>query len=349
MNEELVYTNSLYFSRSLNLCNEIVILDGISGTGKTMFNPIISTFNRMQNARFEYMIEYLCISAQKSKISKDAANSLLNLLADLKLYDGMISREVNFRPSDLSSVFNSSKGKTYLKQLFQQDGEVIENRLRLERPILNLTTHQLLSCLNPAFESYNNRLRVIEIVRHPLYLIDHWSTYIDMFGNNARDFTVWCEYKGQDIPWFAESWAEKYIESPLYDKVIYTIEYLMEDIFRQALSDNRTNQILFIPFEKFVLNPNPYLEKLESHLSSNRSKSTKKILKKQRVPRLKIFDGPQKNIYKRYGVKKEKNTISHKQDYKNRYKSVELKCSSNALKTIDKISNKYEEFFGLWF
>ena len=73
------------------------------------------------------MIEYLCISAQKSKISKDAPNSLLNLLADLKLYDGMISREVNFRPSDLSSVFNSSKGKTYLKQLFQQDGEVIES------------------------------------------------------------------------------------------------------------------------------------------------------------------------------------------------------------------------------
>ena len=114
MNQYLEQVDSLTFSRPIKFCKQIVILDGISGTGKTMFTPILSSFNRMQNARFEYMVEYLCISAQKSKITPDAAYTLLNLLADLKCYDGMISREVNFRPKDLSSVFKSTKVLKYI-------------------------------------------------------------------------------------------------------------------------------------------------------------------------------------------------------------------------------------------
>ena len=106
------------FTRSLNLCNQIVILDGLTGTGKTMFAPLINSFERVQNSRFEYMIEYLCISSKKEKIKSDAASSMLNLLADIKYYDGAISREVNFRPSDLSSVFSGPNWYQYLKQLF---------------------------------------------------------------------------------------------------------------------------------------------------------------------------------------------------------------------------------------
>ena len=75
MGQHIEHNNQTSFSRPLNICNQIVILDGISGTGKTMFTPILSSFNRIQNARFEYMVEYLCITAQKTKITQDAAGN----------------------------------------------------------------------------------------------------------------------------------------------------------------------------------------------------------------------------------------------------------------------------------
>ena len=349
MKKYIEQLDTLPFSRPINFCKQIVILDGISGTGKTMFTPILSSFKRVQNARFEYMIEYLCICAQKLKMSPDAAHTLLNLLADLKCYDGMISREVNFRPNDLSSVFKSNKTLKYFKQLWMNDGQAIEARIQNENPILCLTTHQLMSCLNPAFDSYKDRLRVIETVRHPLYLLDHWVTYIEMFGNNVRDFTVWCEYEGESIPWFAEGWEDDYLHATIYDRVIYTIEHLMKKVFSMAISKEKADQLLFIPFEKFVLEPDPYIKELEKHISTERSSSTNKILKKQRVPRGNINAGPQKSIYKRYGVKKQDRTIPHAQDYEMRYNSAKQKSSASAFDVIEKISKKYEEVFGLWY
>ena len=45
------------FSRSLNLCDNLIILDGLTGTGKTMFNQILNNLNDLQNGRFDYFFE----------------------------------------------------------------------------------------------------------------------------------------------------------------------------------------------------------------------------------------------------------------------------------------------------
>ena len=224
------------FKRDIHLSSKIIILDGLTGTGKTMFAPLINTFSNVQNARFEYMIEYLCISGKKNKLSKDATEVLLNLLADIKTYDGSISREVNFRPSDLSSIFNGNKWFKYLKQLFMQDGSEAGIRILNEKPIPFFVTHQILSCIEPALHSFGERLKIVQMVRHPLYLVDHWESYVEMHGKNARDFTIWIDFHGNTLPWFAEGWEQKFLESNSYEKSIYSIEYLMKIIFSYKIS-----------------------------------------------------------------------------------------------------------------
>jgi len=348
--KEQLLVNQALFTRNLNLCNEIVILDGLTGTGKTMFAPLLSSFQRMQNARFEYMFEYLCISVKNKKISSDASNSLLNLLADVKYYDGTISREVNFRPKDLSSVYKSSKSLKYFKQLFMADGQSVEQRIEKEKPILFLVTHQLLSCLKPARDAFGKRLKVVEMVRHPLYLVDHWASYINMHGSNARDFTIWLDYKGESLPWFAQGIEKIYLESSPYDRAIYSIDRLMNSVFQYfEPNDNTRDALLFIPFEKFVLDPLPYINRLETFLNAEMSFSTKKILKRQRVPRTSINAGPQKNIYKRYGLKKFNREISHQKDYQNRLSSIRELSSPEAFEILKQVGDKYEKLFGLWF
>jgi len=116
-----------------------------------------------------------------------------------------------------------------------------------------------------------------------------------------------------------------------------------------VISKEKDDQLLFIPFEKFVLEPDPYIKELEKYILTQRSSSTNKILKKQRVPRVNINAGPQKSIYERYGVRKKDKSISHIQDYEMRYNSAKEKSSTAAFDVIKKISKNYEKVFGLWF
>lgn len=337
------------FTRPLHLCQQIIVLDGLTGTGKTMFSPLLSSFERVQNARFEYMFEYLCISAQYQKLSSDAATSLLNMLADIKYYDGMISREVNFRPKDLSSVFNGSKSVRYLRQLFMVDGKSVEARIAAESPALLLVTHQLLGCMQPALDAFGERLKIIEMVRHPLYLLEHWHSYIDMHGNNARDFTIWLDYEGQRVPWFAGGWEQAYVSLPSFDRVVYAIKSLMQPVF-SVLEDSQWNKtVMFIPFEHFVLKPDTYLADLENALSLSMTDATRKVLKDQRVPRPTINAGPQKSIYKRYGLRAYDKTVTHQQDYERLFESAKSQCSAESFGMLEQVVGQYEKTFGLWF
>jgi len=337
------------FTRPISLCNQIIVLDGISGTGKTMVSPLLSSFDRVQNARFEYMFEYLCIATSKHKLSADAAVSLLNLLADIKCYDGMISREVNFRPTDLSSVFNSSRSFKYLQQLFMADGASVSGRLEKENPSLLLVTHQLLGCMQPAIDAFGDRLRVVEMVRHPLYLLDHWDSHIATFGANPRDFTLWLNHNSQPVPWFAEGWESDYIQAPSFDKVIYTISSLMKHVFKCYQREGETSSVTFVPFEHFVLSPAPYLQRMEQVLGSSATFSTQRVLKSQKVPRPSINAGPQKKIYKRYALRNYNKDITDAQDYERLFAAAKKKSSGAAFCELEKIARSYEDTFGLWF
>lgn len=337
------------FTRPLHLCKQIVILDGLTGTGKTMFSPLMSSFDRVQNARFEYMVEYLCIAAGSGKLTTDASASLLNLLADIKCYDGTISREVNFRPTDLSSVFNSSKAMTYIRQLLMPDGERAGARLERENPILFFVTHQILSHIEVAIDAFGDRLRVVQMVRHPLYLLDHWDSYIGLHGSSPRDFAVWLDFGGRSLPWFVSGWEALYARAPRFDQVIYSIDSLMKPVFGWAERSDASATISFVPFEQFVLAPEVHIARMESLLGTRRTAATGKVLRAQRVPRPSINAGPQKSIYKRYGLKRYQKTVTHEQNYAQLLESAKARSSADAFATLERTASRYETVFGRWF
>ena len=56
---------------------------------------------------------------------------MIRFLIDLKVYNTMMSRDVNFRPSDLSSVFNNVDPNKYLKRLFRKYRATGDVKVRL--------------------------------------------------------------------------------------------------------------------------------------------------------------------------------------------------------------------------
>ena len=80
-------------TRPIHICEQILFVDGMSGTGKSMMIPFLASFDRVELGRFEHVYEHLCALDSMKKIDPDAAEYLTKMYADISLYHSMIARE----------------------------------------------------------------------------------------------------------------------------------------------------------------------------------------------------------------------------------------------------------------
>lgn len=335
--------------RNKYLTENLLVLDGLTGTGKSMMAALLESYSRVEVGRFIYDVEYVSISEMLGAQHSDSAKALLGLIIDSKLYDNMISREVNFRPSDLSSVLKNWNMSKYFRRLFYSDGEVVAQRIKNENPIMMINTHQLLSAMNSLLEQFEGKIKIIEMERHPLYLLEHWVSYIDMHGASARDFTIWIE-DGQSraVPWFASEWVDEYWSLSKFDKAVLSIESLTKnmDVKYNAVSET---VLRAVPFEDFSLNTDRYVDDLASWIGTSATKQTKNACVKQNLPRKNINEGLNKKIYQRHGYNHSNKSKSHSESYREKLKYADAHQSNISKPLLNKLIERYETRFGLWF
>lgn len=332
--------------RKGHLAKKIVIVDGQPGCGKTVLSPIISSMDRVELLSYSFEIEFICRLFHLQKIEQDAAVAMVKMLTDHKLYQTMMGRDTNFRYSDLSSVFYDSSPWRYFMRIFQEGDMAIPGRINKQRPILNLTTHDLLGFSEPIFRGLGERVVLIEVIRHPLYMLIQQTLNFERLLDNPRDIQVSIKYGKSQLPYFANGWEEIFEKSNLVEKSIYSIARCKEltDLMRTKLKDNYGKQIITIPFESFVLKPWPYIRKIETVLESRITHKTKKVMKKQKVPRKKISDSISLAIYKRCGWEPPEKNLTEQQELdKRRQFAIDNGASRDALETLDKLRNDYEK------
>jgi len=339
--------NNLEICRSKYLCDKVIFVDGLAGCGKTLFSRIVSTFNRVELLSYYYEIELICSLFYLNKISIDAADSVISMLTDLKLYDIMQSRNVNFRPGDLSSVWGDENKWRYFRRLFQKGDEHTIKRINKEKPILSITTHHILGFSEPIFSGLKDRVLMLNILRHPLYMLiqNHLNMERLAINDNPRSFSLTYSNNGNQLYAWTKDWKDLYLKSNAIDRAIYYMVKLTEirDYFI-ATNSKINNQVLSIPFEMFVLKPEYYLEKLEIFLGTKMSYKTKNILKVQRVPRKKMSDGIPLAIYKRCGWNPPDKALTEKQelDMRRDY-ALSRGASKDAMNALDNLCQSYEE------
>ena len=328
--------------RQKQLTEKIVIVDGQPGCGKTMLSPIITTFQRVELLSFAFEVEFICRLFHLNKIDSDAAIAMVRMLVDHKLYQTMMGRDTNFRYRDLSSVFNDANPWRYFKRIFQEGEMIIPDRIKNERPILNITTHDLLSRSEPILFGLGDVALLVEVVRHPLYMVKQQQLNMERLVDNARDIQINIEYKGRQLPYFAEGWEEQFIKANTMAQAVYCIEKttLATNEKRKIWKERNQHSILTIPFEKFVIDPWPYLKEIEEKLGTKIGSRTNKMMRKHNVPRKVIADGPPFEIYKRCGWEppigeSEENEITKRRDM------VAKNSSSEAMEVMDRLSQEY--------
>lgn len=334
-------------SRIPYMAEKVVFIDGLEGCGKTLFSALVSSFERVEKLTYAYEIEFFCSLHALGKIDTDAVVTMVRMLTDLVTYDTMMSREVNFRPSDLSSIFKHPKTLQYIRRLFMPGDYAVPDRIKQERPIMALTVHKLLMNAQPIFEALKDRLVFIEVVRHPLYMIIQQSLNNDKLVYTARDYSVYFKDGNGELPWYTVGWEDLFKHSNPVDKSIYYIQKLGERMkqAREVLPNTYDDRILTIPFEKFVVDPMPYMKEMESAMGSRIVNSTLREMRKQKIPRKKISDGIPLEVYKRCGWVPPREGLTEKEELLVRREYAQQSASPEALAVLDKMSAEYEAQF----
>jgi len=330
--------------RHLIYPGNILLIDGLTGTGKTMIMRIVSGLENTYFPKFDYTLEHICVLHFMGQIDLDTAIALIRLRIDQTRYDQELSREVNFRIKDLSSVLRSPNRHHYLLNLFKSDLEL--SKLENEPKTLSLITHQLLDSSKILDFAYPDKIYRILCVRHPLYLYNHWNSYIALHTKSVRDFTLWFGNESMLVPWFISHDKSSYYSSDNNSKSALAIATLVNQTM-DFTSWNREKTIV-IDFENFVLEPEPYITRIVNLFPGSSSKILK-LLKKENVPRIHINKSITNKIYTKYHSNKLKTNETHENHY-NKLKDEIFSSINSEAKELLKVSiERYENTFGLWF
>jgi len=339
--------------------NKIIFVNGFGASGKTMLSPIISSMQNVESLVFPYEIQWISSFLYAGQIKEDLYAEFLKQYADHTIYNQMMGRNSNFRPSDISSVLQSIKKFSYLKRIFQKGDNYILEKIKKEKPIINYTTSHLIFFLNEIGKAFGERVLFIETFRDPMYMflqakINHQEVHLDRrekhftfetFQGNERSFFF--DYYTKDVNF---SYADK---NNINETIVLYLEKIFNFYFKLNFEEINMNngKVIFLPFEKFVMKPDNWINEIIKSLNIEKTQSLKNELKKQKVPRKFLNDGYPRSVYKRYGNNLiKKNFISFEDADKNYKSKVKLEFESHNNKDIDlferleKLSMKYRKW-----
>ncbi|MBI2870551.1 MAG: hypothetical protein HYY14_02445 [Candidatus Omnitrophica bacterium] len=331
--------------RKNRIADKVVIVNGLPGCGKTLVAPIVGALARMEVMHFDYQLEHACQLRYLNAIDDDAAISLVRTYTDLDLYHLTMSREVNFRPGDVSSVFKNARPMRYLKRFFLPEGEEAVKRIQREKPILLLVTHVLVGIEGPILAALGDAVRIMEVIRHPLYMIKQTYTWMPRAGVDPRVFSLCFEYRGHSLPYYAKGWEEKFLGSNRMDRTIYALEDMWRRMEQavERLNPDQQKLIMKVPFEEYVLRPEPIMKRLELFLGTECVPETRRMMKKHHVPRKMIADGIGLPIYKVYGWRPPRRGATEADELRDRRAFAAREATPEALAVLDRYSAEYEE------
>jgi hypothetical protein len=288
----------IILTRPASMCTDLIVVDGIPGCGKTMLSAIVGTLERVELLKYSYEIEMYSFMAHFSLLSSNSASEMIRYQLDLMIYNLMMGRDLNFRYSDLSSVFNAQNKLRYFKRLFAKGDEVIPERIEKEKPILHLATHSLSAFANPMMDVFTDGMLLINLHRHPLYMLKQNMWNMENLINNKRHFEFNYQWNQMSVPYFFHGQEERMIAANAKEKAIYFMEWL-----RMRYNENKLRvdgkKYYELTFESFVLDPYPHINKICEFLNTKQGKHTSQTMKREKIPRTLLTHGRDISIYRR--------------------------------------------------
>jgi hypothetical protein len=282
---------AIMLEKKTTFTNDLIFIDGLWGTGKSLLGPIVSSMERVEKVKFESVYEYISWLYYLGKIDKDGALWMLRTYADKSQYHNTIGREVNLRWSDDSGLKNAPEKLKLVLRLFGAEGDHKVEEINRRNIAFCAMSHLLMLTPELLPMAYGQRIKVIEMVRHPLYMLGHYSAYLTRF-ESAREFTMSFYYEGAKVPWFAQAWKAEFVRSNPTEQAVLCISRLLPWLDRNIEHARASGlAVLDLSFEEAVFQTEETLCKLEQFIGRRHHSRVAGILKKLMIPRETITNG----------------------------------------------------------
>ena len=149
------------------VCNKIVFIDGLSRSGKTMIGPIVSSFNRTYPFQHQILIDNLVLLLNNKSITKEACKTLVNIFLNQNIYYLNISRCINLRPDDNSSIIKDKNYKKFIKNLKKKEGDYVIDKIKKDKFLPVFMSHDLLSYVKN-LEQIKLNFKIVYVIRNPM-------------------------------------------------------------------------------------------------------------------------------------------------------------------------------------
>jgi len=275
------------------LVNNIAIVDGFSGTGKSLMMPLLSHLKNGEVWQLLMETERVCLLQYLNKVDYNAAKALVKMHFDQRIYELYLGRNVNFRASDDSSVQGNLLKSKYKKRVQDaSEREVIVDKIEREKPLLVMDAHYIFGFTDLYMESFDESLGIyLFMVRNPAHLINaYFLQNIDSrVGHDPMEMTLCVEIDGNTIPYYAVEYHKEYLAANNLEKaILFVCHYQkMVDKMYATLTKKQKKKFLFVSFENFTTNPKPFMKKIKNILKTKNSTTYKKMYKFLDMPRKK--------------------------------------------------------------
>lgn len=276
--------------RPQELAKNIVIIDGLSKSGKSMVCPLVSSLERSELWVADHIFEYLSSIYNLGGIDREPAIALMRLHADLDLYNLRIGRNTNFRSQDDTGAARSFMEDIYKERLLHPGGDPVVDEIAISNPTLVLMTHYIFGMSNLIFEAFGDRLKLYILCRrHPIDLLKGWheGNWSERIGKDPREFQLSIEYGDNYLPWFTYGWEEKYLEMNPLEKSVASVCFFLE-AFRSRMESMDTEsleKVMIIDYDEIIQTPGSVIKGICERINSKQTERTAKVLEYLKIPR----------------------------------------------------------------
>ena len=277
--------------------NDIIFVDGLWGSGKSLLVPIIASLRGVQRVQIIEHLDYPLQLFSIKHLGFEEACTLSRYSIDILSYNTQIGRGINLRWNDWSSLNLNTSGFKYIRRLFSKDGDEAMQRLDKSSNALLLMPHYILPSLDVLRSTLGSRLKYMFVLRHPLFVFHHWHTYFQRYLSK-REFTLSIDHSGIKVPWFCAGHLPEDIGdfgsetrtitllTAAYRGLLLTLNTLLAV---KRVEDSK--DILVVDFEKICYDTELVLKQVSNFTGRVYGNSLRKTLEIERLPRQSQIQG----------------------------------------------------------
>lgn len=272
------------------LPNKIIIIDGIARTGKLLLATLVSSFSKTEHFELGRNFEDISPSIKFKKIKIDYAEAFIKNNLNELIYNKYLSRNVNFRPTDRTGVYNSSNFKLYKKRLKTKEGDRVIKLIKKEKRNILFVTHDLMTTIS-SFNKLNLKYKMIYLYRNPFDTIISWYKrgHGKRLGEDLREFSLLIKNKKKKFPWYQQL-IGKFNKMEEVEACATFIYHLNKNSIRnfKKLDKKYKKNILVFDYLEIIQNKNNELKTISKFLKSSFTKKTNDLLKEERLGKINL-------------------------------------------------------------